>query len=146
MKTKAIVLEIVDREVAVVSVERRAACDGCHKNADGSGCSICTLLGGQHVTKARARNRVGAAQGDTVEVESRASRILGYAAMIFMLPLLMALIGYLLGYYAFSMGEWAISMAFVALVLSFVPIWLYSRLVVSKRLDIEIVAITKEKE
>ncbi|MBE6691265.1 MAG: hypothetical protein E7590_08330 [Ruminococcaceae bacterium] len=141
MRTKAIVTELVSAEVAVVSVERRAACDGCHKNADGSGCSICTLLGGKNSTKAKARNRVGAAVGDTVEVESRSSRILGYAALVFLLPLLLAFAGYLLGAYVFSLGDWAISMAFVALVVSFVPILLYSKLVISKRLDVEIVAV-----
>ena len=37
MQTKAVVTEIVNDTVAVVLVARRAACDGCHKNAEGKG-------------------------------------------------------------------------------------------------------------
>jgi positive regulator of sigma E activity len=53
----------------------------------------------------------------------------------------LGLVGYLLGFYAFSLGEWAIALAFLGIVLSFLPIWLYSKLVVSHRLDVEIVEI-----
>ena len=88
MRTKATVVEIINETVAVVSVERRSACDGCHKAEGDKGCSICTLLGGKHETRARARNTAGAMEGDTVALESRTSRILGYAALVFLLPVI----------------------------------------------------------
>lgn len=146
MRTKATVVEIVDEQIAVVSVERRSACDGCHKAQGDKGCSICTLLGGKHQTRARARNSVGAAAGDVVALESRTSRILGYAALVFLLPIILGLVGYLVGFYALSMGDWAIALAFLGIVVSFLPIWLYSKLVVSRRLDVEIVEILQPKE
>ena len=142
MRTKAIVTAVQEDGVATVSVERRAACDGCHKNADGSGCSICTLLGGNHCTEAKAKNTLGAAVGDIVEIESRSARMLGYAALVFLVPLLVAFAGYLLGFYVFSLGDLAVLCGIGALVVSFLPIWLYSKLIVSKRLDVEIVSIS----
>ncbi len=146
MRTKATVVEIINETVAVVSVERRSACDGCHKAEGDKGCSICTLLGGKHETRARARNTAGAVEGDTVALESRTSRILGYAALVFLLPVILGLIGYLVGFYALSMGEWAIALAFGGIVVSFLPIWVYSKMVVSRRLDVEIVEILKKNE
>lgn len=141
MRTKATVVEIVNETVAVVSVERRSACDGCHKAEGDKGCSVCSLLGGNREARARALNTAGASVGDTVALESRTSRILSYAAFVFLLPVILGLVGYLLGFYAFSLGEWAIALAFLGIVLSFLPIWLYSKLVVSRRLDVEIVEI-----
>ncbi|MBO5327295.1 MAG: SoxR reducing system RseC family protein [Clostridia bacterium] len=146
MKTKATVVEIISPDIAVVSVERRAACDGCHKAADGKGCSVCTLLGSKGETRARARNTVGAAPGDTVEVESRTKRIMGYAALVFLLPVALAIAAYLIGA-KLSLGEGAsLLLALAGLLLSFLLIFFYSKLVVSRRLDIEIVAITEKAE
>ena len=146
MKTKATVVEIISPDIAVVSVERRAACDGCHKAADGKGCSVCTLLGSKGEARARAKNTVGAAIGDTVEVESRTKRIMGYAALVFLLPVALAIVAYLIGT-KLSLGEGAsLLLALAGLLLSFLLIFFYSKLVVSRRLDIEIVAITEKAE
>ena len=146
MRVKGTVVEIVSEEIAVVSVERRAACDGCHKAAEDKGCSVCSLLGGNRESRSRALNRVGAMQGDTVALESRTSRILGYAALVFMLPVVLGLIGYLIGFYALHLGEWAIALTFGGIVVSFLPIWLYSKLVVAHRLDVEIVEVLRRNE
>ena len=146
MKTKATVAQIIDENIAIVSVERRAACDGCHKAADGKGCSVCTLLGSKGEARARAKNTVGAAIGDTVEVESRTKRIMGYAALVFLLPVALAIVAYLIGT-KLSLGEGAsLLLALAGLLLSFLLIFFYSKLVVSRRVDIEIVAITQKAE
>ena len=146
MKTKATVVEIISPDIAVVSVERRAACDGCHKAADGKGCSVCTLLGSKGEARARAKNTVGAAIGDTVEVESRTKRIMGYAALVFLLPVALAIVAYLIGT-KLSLGEGAsLLLALAGLLLSFLLIFFYSKLVVSRRVDIEIVAIAQKAE
>lgn len=146
MRTKATVVETINETVAVVSVERRSACDGCHKAEGDKGCSICTLLGGKNEARARARNTAGAAKGDVVALESRTSRILGYAALVFLLPVILGLAGYLIGFYALSMGEWAIALAFGGIVISFLPIWIYSKTVVARRLDVEIVEILNKND
>ncbi len=146
MRTKATVVELENEQVAVVSVERRSACDGCHKAEGDKGCSVCTLLGGNREARARALNTAGATVGDTVALESRTGRILAYAAIVFLLPVLLGLVGYLVGFYLLSLGKWAIALAFSCMAVSFLPIWLYSRLVVSHRLDVEIVEILSHRE
>ena len=143
MKTLATVVEIEQENIAVVSVARHAACDGCHKNAEGKGCSVCTLLGGNREARARALNTAGAAIGDTVEVESRTGRMLLYAALVFLLPVVMALGGYFLGAALLEGAYGAPATAAAAFLLTFAAIWLFSRLVISKRIDVEIVALVK---
>ena len=81
--------------VATVEVRRTSACEGCHKRADG-GCSVCTLMGGENsrVTRTTARNPLGAKVGDRVRIESPASRVLLWAAAVFLLPLAMSAAGF----------------------------------------------------
>ena len=82
-------------EVATVEVRRTSACEGCHKSAEG-GCSVCTLMGGENsrVTRTSARNPLGAKVGDRVRIESPASRVLLWAAAVFLLPLAMSAAGF----------------------------------------------------
>lgn len=143
MKTLATVVEIENENIAIVSVARQAACDGCHKNADGKGCSVCTLLGGNREARARALNRAGARPGDTVQVESRTGRMLLYAALVFLLPVILALGGYFLGARLFASEGGALAVAAAAFVLTFGGIWLFSRFVIGKRTDVEIVAVVR---
>ncbi len=139
MRTVATVSELLSKKVALVCVERRAACDGCHRATDDKGCSVCTLLGGNAKTVARARNTVGAAVGDRVEVEARTARVLAYAAMVFLLPILLLLVGYFVGQQL--LGERAaLVLAGVGFLLSFLFLYFYSRFVVARRVDLEIVA------
>lgn len=95
MKTIATVIA-VDGGLATVETERTSACEGCHKKEDG-GCSVCSLMGGNgRKLVAGAENRAGARVGDRVTVESATGRILGYAAMVFLMPLVTCLAGGLL--------------------------------------------------
>lgn len=143
MKTLATVVEIENENTAIVSVARHAACDGCHKNAEGKGCSVCTLLGGNREARARALNAVGASVGDTVEVESRTGRMLAYAALVFLLPVLLALGGYFVGKHCTASEGAALAIAGGCFVLAFFAIWLFSRFVITRRLDVEIVCVVK---
>jgi positive regulator of sigma E activity len=68
------------------------------------------------------------------------------AALVFMLPVILGLIGYLIGFYALHLGEWAVALTFGGIVISFLPIWLYSKLVVARRLDVEIVEVLRRAE
>ena len=74
-------------------------------------------------------------------IESRSGRILGYAALLFLLPVLLGLLGYVIGSWL-SLGEGArLALAGGGFLLSFLPVWMYSHFVISRRLDIEIVEI-----
>ncbi len=86
--------------VAIVRVARASACEGCHKKAEG--CSACSLLGGDKQHTARVGNPVGARPGDRVEIEASDGRVIAYAALVFLFPLALAVLGYFLGTVCFS--------------------------------------------
>ncbi len=145
MQTKATVLSL-DGEFATVESIRTSACEGCHKSADG-GCSVCSLLGTGQKMRAKARNAVGAMPGDEVLIESDTGRMLGYAALLFLLPPVMAIVlyGILAGWGGVTMG-WQIGGALIGFFLSLGGVMLYSARVQKKRCDIEIVRILPPKE
>ena len=146
MKTVATVIETPEKEIAIVRVERQSACEGCHRATEEGGCSVCTLLGGKNAAHAQARNTVGAVVGDRVEIESRTGRILLYAALVFLVPVVALIAGYLVG--GAIGGEIAALIGAGSLfLLSLTVLYCYSRFVVAKRVDIEIVSVvTKHTE
>ena len=102
-----------DGRYATVMTERKSACEGCHRSAEG--CAACTLLGAGGKMTCRARNDAGAKTGDTVEISSDSRRMLTYGAVIFILPIALAIAAYFIAG-RFSGGEAipAISAAFAA--------------------------------
>ncbi len=104
MKQKATVLEIQGTN-AFVSVRRSSMCEGCEKNGGCSGsCAAGELLGANKSMTALAQNGVGARAGDTVELESESTTVLGYAALVFLLPILLCAAAYGIAS-AFGAGE-----------------------------------------
>lgn len=145
MLTKAKVLS-TEGNVALVEVERSSACEGCHKNESGEGCSVCTLTGGNRKFSAKALNSARASVGDVVEITSSSSRVLFYSALVFLLPVVIGLAFYFVAG-AFSDAE-AVRYAALAagFLLSFVGVWIYSRAIDGKRFDIEITGIIRTAE
>lgn len=141
MLTEAKIISL-DGDIAVVECKRKSACEGCHKNKDGD-CAVCSLVGSNATITLRAKNRAGGKVGDIVEVSTETRRVLGYAALVFILPIAAALLGWWLGS---VLGGEIISalLAAVALLLSFTGIWLYSRFSVSRRCDAVIVSVRGE--
>ncbi len=142
MRVKAVVTEVSEK-YSVVESERMSACEGCHKSAEG--CSVCSLMGSEKKISTKAINRIGAKVGDTVEIETESRRVMLYAAVVFMLPVLLCLAFYgvasLLGFgetvrYVFLAAGFVISLFFI---------WIYSKFIVEKRIDAEIVEITDKK-
>ena len=91
MRVKAVVTEVSEK-YSVVESERMSACEGCHKSAEG--CSVCSLMGSEKKISTKAINRIGAKVGDTVEIETESRRVMLYAAVVFMLPVLLCLAFY----------------------------------------------------
>ena len=142
MNTVAIVKE-TNGKYAIVETERKSACDGCHKNENGEGCAMCKVFGGSAKVTARARNIVGAAVGDKVEIESSSSRMLAYAAIVFILPVIVAIASYFIGM-QFSLGEGPSGLlAIGAFILAFCIVAVASKIFFAKRCDINIVKIIK---
>lgn len=81
MKQTARVIEI-NGDKATVEVERSSACAGCSKSHD---CFAC-----KKKIKVTAENTVGADVGDRVIIESPSERILGYAILVFVLPIVIS--------------------------------------------------------
>ena len=140
MNTIAVVKE-TNGKYAVVETERKSACDGCHKNENGEGCAMCKIFGGSAKISAKAKNGVGARVGDKVEIESSSGRMLGYAAFVFVLPLIFAIAAYFVGM-GIGIGEGFSGLCAIgAFVLTFSIIAVVSKLFLSNRCDISIVKI-----
>lgn len=140
MVTEALVISAGGAS-AVVEVRRKAACDGCHKNKDGAGCSICTLTGGDATLRLRVRDPLGAVPGQRVRIETDSKRVLGYAWLVFLLPLLTAALGWWLGGMLGDGELWQAGGALVGMAVSFVGVGIYSAVFVSRRCDAEIIEI-----
>ena len=140
MEMKAIVVE-TDGKYAIVRVNRKSACDGCHKQTEGRGCAMCAVMGEKTTIDSRAKNPIGAETGDTVWLETESGRVLSYAALVFVLPIAMGMLFYALGV------ALSISTALQYLLMlggfcgSFLFLWFYSRKVIAKRCDAVIKSI-----
>ena len=107
---------------AQVACLRQSACSGdCHK------CSGCGAV--EQTMIFTARNPIGARPGDTVTVESATGSVLKAAAVLYMLPLVLFIVGYLVGM-QWNLGALTGGLAFV---LSIVLIIAYDRLVMQKK-------------
>lgn len=101
---------------------RESACSGdCHK------CSGCGAV--QQKMIFQAHNPIGARPGDLVTVESATGPVLKAAAVLYLLPLVLFIAGYLVGM-QWSLGGLTGALAFV---LSIVFIVCYDRLVMKKK-------------
>jgi sigma-E factor negative regulatory protein RseC len=87
MTQNAVVTKIVNSTTAEVTVLRGTACGG--------NCSSC---GGtcnyKNQINTLALNKIAAAVGDKVTVESRTSKVLGAAVLVYILPLVLFFVGY----------------------------------------------------
>lgn len=111
-----------DDVAEVIRVRQSACCGDCHQCA-GCGAAKETLV-------LRARNLIGARPGDLVVIESGSSSVLKAAAVLYILPLVLFLLGYLLGAQLWGRGIW---MGLAAGLLSLIPIWLCDRHLAKKK-------------
>lgn len=142
MQTKAIVIAR-DGTFATVETERLSACEGCHKAEDG-GCSVCSLMGGNRKIAAKAYNSIGASVGDTVLIESRTGRMLWYAALVFLFPLLFGFLFWCAAAWLTAASGIRILSGLLGFVLCFVGVFFYSKHL--NGYDVEITEIIKPKD
>ena len=142
MQTKAVVVAI-DGEFATVETERKSACDGCHKAEEG-GCTVCTLMGGDRKIATKALNTAKAKIGDVVTIESQSSSMLGYGLLVFILPIVVALLGWGIAFQCTSNIAVQAICAFGGFSLCLLGVALYSKKVLACRCDVEIVEILSE--
>ena len=140
MKNEAKVIA-TDGIYATVEVERSSACEGCHKSEDGQGCSVCTLMGGNRKFSATAHNKMRACVGDRVVIETKTERVMLYALLVFLLPVVVAILGFVVASFMTDRAVWQTVGAAIGFGLSFLGLFIYSRNVQKKRCDIEITEI-----
>ena len=88
MTQEAVVTKLLPGNMAEVAVRRTTACGG--------NCGSCESCVFQNELKTPALNRIQAQPGQKVLIESQSSRIFKAAFLVYVMPLLMFLLGYLL--------------------------------------------------
>ncbi|MBO5341001.1 MAG: SoxR reducing system RseC family protein [Oscillospiraceae bacterium] len=121
MVQKAIVKRIVSPEVAEVSLMRQLECGLSCKSCEG-----CPQKPKDEIL-ALADNAAGVAVGDVVEVESNAGSAIGIAALVYLLPCITLILGYVVGTAFTSSQALCLVTAFAGLFLGFVPAVLLNR-------------------
>ncbi len=96
MTQEAVVTKLLPNGMAEVAVRRTTACGG--------NCGSCESCVFQNELKTPAKNSIQAEPGQKVLIESQSSRIFKAAFLVYVLPLLFFLAGYLLAS-ALSLGE-----------------------------------------
>ena len=139
MQTRARVIA-VDGAYATVETTRTSACEGCHKAAEGN-CSVCSLMGSGRKIEAKAYNGIGAVVGDSVAIESYTGRMLWYALLVFILPIVAGLGLWGISTAVTEFPLWQALSGVLGVALSFVGIFFYSKRIQKARCDIEITEI-----
>lgn len=145
MKTIATVTA-VNGAYATVETQRTSACEGCHKSEDGKGCSVCSLMGGDRSLSTKADNRIGAEVGDRVTIESATGRMLWYAGLVFLLPLVFALVGYGVSGLFTAITAWRLLGALIGFAGTFFGVFAYSKYIQKNRCDVKITEIVQKHE
>ena len=145
MKTYATVIA-VDGKIATVETQRTSACEGCHKATEEGGCSVCSLMGGNRSIATRADNSLGATVGDRVAIESSTGRMLWYAVLVFLLPLLVGALLYGAVAWRFGNTPWCLAGFGVGFLGTFGAVCAYSEIVRKKRCDVRIIEIIKQEK
>lgn len=141
MRQRAVVID-VKGDYAIVESSRRTMCDGCVKNGGcGGHCEITGLVADKGVMRAEAENKLGAKIGDTVELESDSKTILFYAALVFVVPIAICMLFYLIAYRLSTNELTGVICAAVGFVLTFLGIMVFDRKRKNKHGDIRIAEI-----
>ena len=122
MQQRVKILSCTEDGVAQVACLRQSACSGdCHK------CSGCGAV--EQTMVFAARNLIGAKPGELVIVESETGPVLKAVAVLYMMPLILFIAGYLLGM------QWGLGglIGALAFTLSILLVVLYDRFVMKKK-------------
>ena len=120
MTQYAIIKKLTGPEKAEVEVLRGTAC--------GDDCGSCEVCHYASKIRVEARNAIGAAVGDRVEVETATSRVLGAAVLVYVVPFVLFFIGYAIAALALKLEEVpAMLVSFAFFAVGFVVVVLVGR-------------------
>lgn len=134
MTQTGVVVRIIDDKTAEVSVERETACGG-NCGACGGTCVFRNQL------TAVVFNKATASLGDKVVIESRTSRIIGAAALVYILPVLTLLAGYMASALAGASESVSVLASVLSLGFGMLISVLVSRRKRAKKISFEIISI-----
>lgn len=134
MEQTGLITKIIDEKTARVSVTRQSAC--------GSDCAGCKAgCSSKQIITVIAENKVFAVPGDTVTIASRTKAVLGIAALVYLVPVILFFVGYAC-MSLFDFGEGAsIAAGLSCFALSFIGVAAYSRGRGKKPVEFEITGI-----
>lgn len=124
----ATVKRLLGADKAEVQVRRPSAC--------GHDCKSCGGCGPDTMTQvtATAENEPGARPGDTVRIESESHKVLGLAAVLYLLPIVLLFVGYFIASGPMGRGEGAsLAIGLGFMIVGFVVNWLVDRRLRAKR-------------
>ena len=98
-------------------------------------------MGDKATVDSRADNSIGAKPGDAVLVEAVSGRVLGYAALVFLVPILASLLFYWFGCILTTQTVLQYLLMLMGFIGSFWFLWAYSRKVIAKRCDVVVKSI-----
>lgn len=109
MTQDAIVTRIINNDMAEVVATRTTAC--------GSNCGNCESCIFDDKVKAEARNLINAQPGDSVVIASKSSRVFSAAMLVYVMPLVLFLAGYVIAYLCGAPEGLCVAASFLGLVL-----------------------------
>ena len=116
----ATVERIVDNNYAIISVPRKTAC-----GHDCEECAGCGVTGA--AVKAKALNPIGARPGQKVVVESSTQKMLSIVTFVYMVPVALFILGYLLMLFLGASVAWQYAIAIAGFVLGIIVAIFYDR-------------------
>ena len=120
MTQYAIIKKLTGPEKAEVEVLRGTAC--------GDDCGSCEVCHYASKIRVEARNAIGAAVGDRVEIETATSRVLGAAVLVYVVPFVLFFIGYAIAALVLGLAEVpAMLVSFAFFAVGFVVVVLVGR-------------------
>lgn len=131
----------VKRDAAVVSMPMSGACKRC---------GVCMVSGDGREVLLLAKNDVGAEEGEYVEIDISAGRVISAAFIIYMVPVFLTIAGFVFGHWLTGGDEESILpivLAIAFLVCSFIGVALYdAKLRSVERHEASIVRVLGEDE
>mgnify|MGYP001660365165 FL=1 len=113
MKEIATVVKTAGK-IAYVRIEKHPECDGC---------KMCAFRNGQSTVRVKALNRAGARTGDTVQVQAEKDNRLLASLIVYIVPVLFAGAGALVGWYAVGKEVWAAVLCLIGLAVGFAAVY-----------------------
>lgn len=133
MTQDAVVIKAFDNGLAEVLVARGTSC-GEHCGS----CSVCKYVGEIHTY---AKNKIHAAAGDKVVIESKTSEVLGAAFMIYIIPMVAMLVAYMAAAFMGFDESVSVPAAFIAFLACVGVVTIYQRAKAKKK-EIELVIVS----